>query len=145
MRYPKKLEKGDFIATTAPSAGITKEVDFKRLDNAKKNIENLGNQHEQLPDVVEVLPGLMPKILKDDKGRSSSKKERAKQFMDVWNDDKVKAIISAGGGDFLSEVLDELDFNELRKTESKWFQGYSDNTVLVYLLTTILDTACIYY
>ena len=29
-----------------------------------KNIENLGNQHEQLPDVVEVLPGLMPKILK---------------------------------------------------------------------------------
>lgn len=31
---------------------------------AIKNIENLGNQHEQLPDVVEVLPGLMPKILK---------------------------------------------------------------------------------
>lgn len=31
---------------------------------AIKNIENLGNQHEQLPDVVEVLPGVMPKILK---------------------------------------------------------------------------------
>ena len=31
---------------------------------AIKNIENLGNQHEQLPDVVEVLPGLMPKILR---------------------------------------------------------------------------------
>ena len=28
------------------------------------NRANLGNQHEQLPDVVEVLPGLMPKILK---------------------------------------------------------------------------------
>ncbi len=133
MRYPKKLEKGDFIATTAPSAGITKEVDFKRLDNAKKNIENLGFNFIETSNVR-----------KDDKGRSSSKKERAKQFMDLWNDDKVKAIISAGGGDFLSEVLDELDFNELRKTEPKWFQGYSDNTVLVYLLTTILDIACIY-
>ena len=29
---------------------------------AIKNIENLGNQHEQLPDVVEVLPGMMPKV-----------------------------------------------------------------------------------
>ena len=30
---------------------------------AIKNIENLGNQHEQLPDVVEVLPGMMPKVI----------------------------------------------------------------------------------
>ena len=58
------------ISTKASMIGRAKKLGmytvmrFFLIDSmAVKNIENLGNQHE-LPDVVEVLPGLMPKILK---------------------------------------------------------------------------------
>ena len=48
----------------AKKLGMYTVMRFFLIDSmAVKNIENLGNQHE-LPDVVEVLPGLMPKILK---------------------------------------------------------------------------------
>ena len=36
MRYPRNLEIGEYISTTAPSEGIVKEINWKRLDNAKK-------------------------------------------------------------------------------------------------------------
>lgn len=133
MRYPKKLKIGDYIATTAPSGGITKQVDLQRLDNVKNNLETLGYKYKETENVrIEI------------KGRSSSKEERAKQFMEVWKDNTVGAIISAKGGDFLSEMLDEIDWEELKRIEPKWFQGYSDNTGLTFLLPTLADIACIY-
>ncbi|MBP3464167.1 MAG: LD-carboxypeptidase [Clostridia bacterium] len=133
MKYPQKLKTGDYIATTAPSGGITKQVDLQRLDNVKHNLESLGYNYKETQNVRT-----------ETKGRSSSKKERAKQFMEVWKDEKVGAIISAKGGDFLSEMLDEIDWEQLKRIEPKWFQGYSDNTGLTFLLPTITDIACIY-
>lgn len=133
MRYPEILKQNQYIATTAPSAGIKKEVDYKRLDNVKNNFEKLGYKYKETQNVRT-----------DEKGRSSSPKERAKQFMELWQDEKVGAIISATGGDFLNEMLDKLDFEELKKFPPKWFQGYSNNTELIFLLTTLCDTACIY-
>lgn len=133
MRYPKALKKGDYIGVTAPSAGIIEELKIKRLENAEKNLRKEGFNYIETSNVR-----------KEEKGRSSSAKERAKQFMDLWNDEKVGAIISATGGDFMSEILDELDFEEIKKSEPKWFQGYSDNTVLTFLLPLLADTACIH-
>lgn len=133
MEYPKKLEKGKYIGTTAPSAGITKEVDYVRLDNVKNNLDKLGYKYIETVNVRT-----------DEKGRSSSAEERAKQLMELWKNPNVGAVISAGGGDFLSEVLDELNFEELKKYEPKWYQGYSDNTVLTFLLPIIMDVATIY-
>ena len=53
------------MISRAKKLGMYTVLRFFLIDSmAIKNIENLGNQHEQLPDVVEVLPGLMPKILK---------------------------------------------------------------------------------
>ena len=55
----------DGMISRAKKLGVYTVLRFFLIDSmAIKNIENLGNQHEQLPDVVEVLPGLMPKILK---------------------------------------------------------------------------------
>lgn len=133
MRYPRFLKKGDFIGCTAPSAGIVKPVDLERLDNVSKNINGLGYGYKETDNVRT-----------DELGRSSSAKERARQFISLWKDSEVSAIISAKGGDFLSEMLDEIDWEELKKLEPKWFQGYSDNTGLTFLITTIMDTACIY-
>ena len=42
MNYPKKLKKGDTIGICAPSGGITKEVDIKKLEYAEKNLQNMG-------------------------------------------------------------------------------------------------------
>ena len=44
----------------------------------------------------------------------------------------------------MCETLDHIDFERLKKADPKWFVGYSDNTNLTYLLTTICDTASVY-
>ena len=41
-------------------------------------------------------------------------------------------------------ILDHVDFDSIRQAEPKWFMGYSDNTNLTFLLTTLCDTASIY-
>lgn len=133
MRYPESLEVGDMIGVTAPSAGIAKEIKQKRLDNAKYNLERLGYKYKETKNVRT-----------DYKGRSSSAIERADQFMELWKDKDVKAIIAADGGDFLIEMLEYLDFEKLKKMTPKWFQGYSDITTLSFLLTTICDIATVY-
>lgn len=133
MRFPEKLLKGDTIGVTAPSRGITDEVDLLRLENAIKNIQNLGYN-------VKVTDNCKS----DFKGRSSSAKKRVEEFMSLYKDPEVKAIIFLGGGDFACEMLEELDFNELLNLPPKWIQGYSDCTNLTLTFNTLLDIASIY-
>lgn len=133
MRYPKFIKKGDKIAVTAPSAGIIEEPKIKRYENAIKNIEKMGFGFTETENVRT-----------DNKGRSSSAEERAKQFMQVWENEEVSAIICASGGDFACEMLDHLDFEKLKNMEPKWLQGFSDITNLGFVFTTNLDIATIY-
>ena len=69
---------------------------------------------------------------------------RAKEFMDLYRDENVKAIIFLSGGDFACELLEHLDFDEISKLPAKWIMGYSDCTNLVLTFTTICDIASIY-
>lgn len=133
MIYPKSLNEGDFIGVTAVSGGITGERNILRAENAKKNIENRGYKVIETSNVRTEL-----------NGRSSSKEQRSKEFMSLWENDKVKSIIIAEGGNFLCEVLDELDFEKMKTIDPKWIQGYSDSTNLTYVFTTFLDIATIY-
>lgn len=133
MRYPEKLKKGDTIGICAPSDGITDEFKLARLDLAIENLKRLGY------NVIET-----ESVRKSDKGRSASSKQRAKEFMELMENDKVKFILYAGGGDFLMEVLDELDFEALKKLPPKWTQGFSDITNLGFLFNTILDVPSMY-
>lgn len=89
MRYPRNLKIGDYISTTAPSEGIVKEINWKRLDNAKENLAKLGYKYKETPNVRT-----------DEKGRSSSAEERAKQLMELLEDNETGCIISAAGGFF---------------------------------------------
>lgn len=132
MKYPKFIKAGDTIGVTAPSAGI-KEKDFIRLDNVKNNFNKLGFNYIETENVRT-----------DINGRSSDAKIRAKQFMELWNNENVKAIITATGGDFLIEMLEYLDFEELKNSNPKWIHGYSNITSLSYVITTSLDIATIY-
>lgn len=133
MIYPKNIQLGDIIATTAPSGGITEDIKILTLDNAINNIKKLGYGYRETQNVrTEFL------------GRSSSAEQRAKQFTTLWNSDDVSAIIFAAGGDFLVEILDYIDFKEIQRCKPKWLQGFSDITGLNFIITTMLDIATIY-
>lgn len=132
MRYPKFINPGDTIGVTAPSEGI-KEKDFIRLNNVKNNLNNIGYKYIETKNVRN------NKI-----GRSADAKTRAKLFCELWNNNEVSSIIMATGGDFLSEILEYLDLNEIPKGEIKWIQGYSNITTLSFIFTTMLDIATIY-
>lgn len=132
MIYPKFIKEQGTIGVTAPSRGITNELDLKRLESAIKNLNEKGF------NVIET-----ENVRTDNLGRSSSKEERAKQLESLFLDKKVDAIISASGGDFLMEMLPYLNY-EVIKNNPKWFQGYSDPTWLTYTITTNLDIATIY-
>ena len=133
MRIPKKLKVGDTIGICAPSAGINKPEKQIRLDEAIKKLEALGFK------VIET-----KSVRNDIEGRSASKEIRAREFMDLYLDPNVHAIIFAAGGDFLVEMLDFVDFEKIRNAEAKWLVGYSDITGINLPITTITDTATLY-
>lgn len=132
MIYPEFLKDGDYIGVTAPSDGVTDDLDLKRLDNAKSKLQKLGL------NVIET-----NNVRKSVKGRSSTPKVQAKELEELFNDKKVKSIICAGGGDFLLEMLSYVDFSVI-KDNPKWIQGYSDPTGLLYIITVCFDIATIY-
>ncbi|NLL92885.1 MAG: LD-carboxypeptidase [Clostridiales bacterium] len=133
MIIPDYIKKGDTIGVTAPSGGVEKQTDRIRFLNAKKKLNELGYEFIFTPNVFQ----------NDSKGRSGSARERAKQFMELIADKKVKYIVSAKGGDYLMEILPYLDFDVIRHNP-KWIQGYSDNTGLVFNIPLLCDIATVY-
>lgn len=133
MNYPEKLKKGDTIGICAPSAGVAKPEKIIRLEPAIKQLKDLGYK------VIET-----DSVRKDERGRSASAEIRAKEFMELMENDDVKLIIFASGGDFLCEMIDYLDFDKLKKIQPKWLQGYSDITGISFLFNTILDVPTMY-
>jgi len=132
MNIPDFIKKGDIIGVTAPSAGFTEQVDLTKLESAKFNLSEKGYE------VIET-----ENVRKCEKGRSSTGKKRAEEFLSLIRNEEVRYILSASGGDFLMEMLEYLDY-ELIKANPKWIQGYSDNTGLIYPITTICDMATVY-
>ena len=132
MNIPDFIKKGDIIGVTAPSAGFTEQVDLTKLESAKFNLSEKGYE------VIET-----ENVRKCEKGRSSTGKKRAEEFLSLIRNEEVKYILSASGGDFLMEMLEYQDY-ELIKANPKWIQGYSDNTGLIYPITTICDMATVY-
>lgn len=132
MIFPNNLRKGDIIGVTAMSFGCKDELDILRLENAHKKLNEEGFKCVETEDVRKL-----------EKLESDLPQNRAKQFMDLWKDNDVKAIVAVGGGEILMETLPYLDFNELKKFTPKWVQGYSDPSLLNYVITTKLNVATI--
>lgn len=132
MIYPKFLRENDTIGVTAPSGGITELVDVYRINNAIKKLEQLNYKIKETSDVRTNF-----------QGKSAPSKIQASELESLFNSKEVKMIICVTGGDFLVEMLSEVDFNVI-KNNPKWLQGYSDPTGLLYTITTNLDIATIY-
>lgn len=133
MRKPPFLQKGDSIALVAPSFGCVTEPYQTRLKVAIKNIRKEG---------YPIIEG--PNIWRDEGVAGSASPElRAREIHDAF-DSEAKLILSVGGGETMCEILPYLDFERLKKGEPKWFMGFSDNTNLTFLLTTICDMVSVY-
>lgn len=133
MRYPENLKIGDTIGICAPSAGIAESEKIEKLEAAEKQLKEMGYKTKETKSVR-----------KDENGRSASGKIRAKELMELLEDDNVKLIICATGGDFLIDILDYLDFEKLKNIKPKWIQGFSDITGISFLWNTILEIPSMY-
>ncbi|MDR0862725.1 MAG: LD-carboxypeptidase [Oscillospiraceae bacterium] len=132
MKYPKPLKKGDIIGVCAPSAGVN-EGNHARLELAVRNVETMGYR------VV-----VTDSVRRSAKCVSADAETRAREFMSLYTNPEVAAIIPPWGGEFLMEILPLLDFDELSKSEPKWVCGYSDITTLLFPMTIICDVATLH-
>lgn len=132
MKYPSFLKEKGVIGVTAPSDGVVDPIKLNRLENAILKFSELGYS------VLET-----ENVRMSEKGISSDSKERAQQLEYLFEEPLVQAIICVGGGDFLLEMLSEINLEKIEE-HPKWIQGYSDPTGILYLITTKLDIATIY-
>jgi muramoyltetrapeptide carboxypeptidase LdcA involved in peptidoglycan recycling len=133
MRFPKTTGEG-VIGYVAPSFGCAIEPYRSAFQNALKKLEARGMK-AKLGANVYADAGI---------GISSTPEKCAGEFMDMYLDEEAELLVSCGGGELMCEILPFLDFDALRAAEPKWFMGYSDNTNITFLLTTLTDTASVY-
>lgn len=132
MIYPEFLQKNSTIGVTAGSDGKASELDAKRLNHAQELFQTSGYE------VMETAS-----VRKSERGRSADAVTRATEFQSLLRKEQVKAVLMVCGGDFLMEMLSELDYELIRK-HHKWIQGYSDPTGLLYTVTVNCDIATVY-
>jgi len=117
------LEKDATIGVTAPSSGVQVELhDMFKL--ACSRIEMKG---------YKVICG--DTVFSQDKAKSSPAKKRADEFNEMMKNDLIDIIIPPWGGELLIEMLEYVDFDNIKE---KWILGYSDISTL--LLATTLKT-----
>lgn len=133
MIFPKNIKHGDSIGVVATSSGIVDPLKEKRVKNAALNLRNAGYEVIFTRNVFTA----------DEFGRSSSGDVKGKQFNDLIANPDVTAILAPSGGETLMEMLDHVDFEKV-KENPKWFEGFSDNTGLVFPIVTKCDIAAIY-
>lgn len=133
MKYPKLLQKGDTIGICAPSSGAPGEVLGKRLNNAISNIKSLGY------NVIETASAR-----NSIKCVSADSETRASEFMSLYENPDVAAILPPWGGEFLMDILPLLDYKKIATLPAKWICGFSDVTTLTFPLTLLCDIATVH-
>jgi len=132
MRYPGNLRPGDAIGVCAPSSGVPADQ-LRRLGNAIKNVRALGYE------VIET-----PSLRHNAKCVSADAQTRASEFMSLWENPNLAAILPPWGGEFLMDMLPCLDWERLAALPPKWLCGYSDTSTLCFALTTRLGVATLH-
>lgn len=134
MKYPEFLKENGTIGLVAPSCGAAFEPYISCLNNAIKNFKDMGYYVNLGPNCYEG-KGI---------GISNTPELCARELMEEYANPDNDIIVSCGGGECMCETMSNVDFEVLKKADPKWYMGYSDNTNMTFLMTTILDTASIY-
>jgi len=127
--YPEPLQKGDYIGITATSCGV-QDIFLKRLDNSIKQLRDLGYECIETPSVRN-----------NYKLTSGSSEVRAKEFLSLYRDERVKLIIPPWGGELLMDMLPHIDFEEIKNLPPKWVMGFSDTSTLLFTLAVKCNIA----
>ncbi len=133
MIVPRFVSDGDTIGVTAPSAGVTEDTDKARFAHAAEKLESRGYKVRFTPDTFEC----------DETGRSAPADRRITEWDSLVSDPEVRAVLAASGGDYEYEMLPLMDWG-LLESDPKWYQGYSDNTTLLFKITAEHDIATVY-
>lgn len=124
MIKPKKLNKGDKVALVSLSSGLFgDEANKARLDRAINNLKNL----------LEIEPILMPNALIGSREVYEHPELRAKDLMDAFKDDSIKGIFTLTGGNDTIRILPYIDFDVI-KNNPKVFMGFSDTTANHFMM-----------
>lgn len=134
MRYGKFLEKKGTIGFVAPSFGCNIEPYRTGFQSAQERFKNLGHQIWLGENCYEGC-GI---------GISNTPEKCGQELEKAYLSGESDVLISCGGGELMCEILDYVDFDKIKAEEPKWYMGYSDNTNMTFLLTTLCDTASIY-
>lgn len=114
----KILSKGDSVGIVACSNGLNEKM--------KENITELIHTLSEI--------GINTYISENIYSRYSvfngTGKERADALMKFYRDNNIKAIFDVSGGDLANEILEYLDFDQIKKSNKPYF-GYSDLTVVI--------------
>ncbi len=134
MRFPKFLPEGGTIGFAAPSFGCNTEPYRTAFDHSLDLWHQRGYSTLLGPNVY-VGEGI---------GISNTPEKCGAELTEMYCTPESDVLISCGGGELMCETMDHVDFEALRAAAPKWFMGYSDNTNMGFLLTTLCDTASIY-
>jgi muramoyltetrapeptide carboxypeptidase LdcA involved in peptidoglycan recycling len=129
MIYPEFLRTNDTIGIAAPSSGVGKKIES--YERSLQVLRANGWQIKETPSV------------RNEGDRSADAKTRAEEFVSLFKDGGVNFVMCAAGGDFLFEILEDLDFEEMRN-HPKWISGHSDPTGILYPYTVKYDVATFY-
>ena len=134
MRYAEFLKEGGTIGFVAPSFGANIEPYHSAFDRALENLTKRGYSYVLGPNCY-AGEGI---------GISNTPEKCGEELETAYCDTQSQVLISCGGGEEMCEILDYVNFDNIRKAAPKWYLGYSDNTNFTFLLTTLCDTASIY-
>lgn len=134
MRYPDFLKQNGTIGFVAPSFGCNIEPYKSAFDNAQRKFRQMGYRLAEGSN-CRVGEGI---------GISSTPEKCGQELNEFFTRADVDCLLSCGGGELMCEVVPCIDFESIKKEKAKWYMGYSDNTNMTFLLTTLCDTASIY-
>lgn len=112
------LRKGDYIGISACSDS-RKESERKNINELYSVLKNIG---------LNVITSKY--IYANDGTFSISIQEKADALMELYTDNRIKAIFDISGGDMCNELLDKLDYNIIKENNKPFF-GYSDLTAII--------------
>lgn len=115
--FPPKLKAGDLIRCITPSQSL-EIVKKEQQERARERLESLGLRVDFGKHVHEC-----------DEFSSSSIKARIEDIHEAFADKEVKGVLAIEGGFNSNQLLDYLDWDLIRRNP-KFFEGYSDTTVL---------------
>jgi muramoyltetrapeptide carboxypeptidase len=119
---PPKLKKGDIIGVIAPSNPIAYK---QEVTYGMKILEGLGFQPKLSPKALEVHGNY----------QAGTREDRLSDFHQMFAVDEVKGIFCASGGYSSIQLLQDIDWDLIKKNP-KVFLGYSDITTLLNAIYT---------